>query len=84
MPRRNFREIDTNSSDRHFGTGDGFLAEVNRSSSLRVSGVDLLPAERLALDPQCPGPCERTCAILSEYKWGGHLNGPEWRFCTSM
>jgi len=71
MPRRNFREIDTNSSDRHFGTGDRFLAKLNRSSCLRVSGADLLPAERLALDRQCPRPCERTCAILSEYQWGG-------------
>lgn len=71
MPRRNFREIDTNSSDRHFGTGDRFLAELKRSSCLRVSGVDLLPAERLALDRQCPSPRERTCTILSEYKWGG-------------
>lgn len=71
MSRRNFGEIDTNSSDGHFGTRDRFLAEVNRSSCLRVSGVDLLPAERLALDRQCPSPCERTCTILSEYKWGG-------------
>lgn len=46
MPRRNFREIDTNSSDRRFGAGDRFMVEVNRSSCLGVSGVDLLPAER--------------------------------------
>lgn len=69
MPRRNFREIDTNSSDWHFSTGDRFSAEVNRSSCLRVNGVDLLPAERLTLDWQCPSQCERTWVVLGEYKW---------------
>lgn len=82
MPRRNFREIDSNSSDRHFGTGDRFMAEVNRSGCLGVSGVDLLPAERPALDQQCPSPVKGRVLFPVNTNGVGLLNGPEWRFCT--
>lgn len=82
--QKEFREIDTNLSDRHFGTGDRFLAKVNRSSCLRVSGVDLLPAERPALDQQCPRPVKGHVLFSVNTNGVGLLNGPEWMFCTSV
>lgn len=84
MPRRNFREIDTNSSGRRFGTGDRFTVEVNRSSCLGVRRVDLLPAERPALDQQCPSPVKGHVLFPVNTNGVGLLNGPEWMFCTSM
>lgn len=60
------------------------MVEVNRSGCLRVSGVDLLPAERPALDQQCPSPVKGHVLFLVNTNGVGLLNGPEWRFCTSV